>query len=86
MTGVVEGHSNRLEEVEKEHSIRTRELREQNLELAARVETLKDALDGERGQRKSCEPTGLANGPSALPTSSHLTFLLSQWNFFSCTV
>ena len=63
MTGVVEGHSNRLEEVEKEHSIRTRELREQNLELAARVETLKDALDGERGQGKgkSCEPTGLAN-------------------------
>ena len=52
MTGVVEGHSNRLEEVEKEHSIRTRELREQNLELAARVETLKDALDGERGEGK----------------------------------
>lgn len=53
MTGVVEGHSSRLEEVEKEHTTRTRELREQNLELAARVETLKDSLDGEGGRAKA---------------------------------
>ncbi len=49
MTGVVDSHSNRLEEIDREHAQRTRELREQNLEMSARVEALKDALDGEEG-------------------------------------
>ena len=47
MTGVIESHSLRLEEIDKEHTGRTRELREQNLELSARMETFKDTLDGE---------------------------------------
>ena len=43
----MESHSLRLEELDKEQAARTRELREQNLELAARIETLKDSLEGE---------------------------------------
>ena len=43
----MESHSLRLEELGKEQAARTRELREQNLELAARIETLKDSLEGE---------------------------------------
>ncbi len=54
MTQVVEGQSARLEELEKEHARKTRELKDLNAELSAKVEALRDTLDGEgqgRGPR-----------------------------------
>ncbi|GAX82861.1 hypothetical protein CEUSTIGMA_g10287.t1 [Chlamydomonas eustigma] len=45
MTSVIESQSLRIEEAEREHGKRARELREQNQELLARAETLRDGLD-----------------------------------------
>jgi hypothetical protein len=46
ITSLIESHSLRMEEAEREHGRRARKLREQNQELLARVETLKDTLEG----------------------------------------
>jgi hypothetical protein len=45
----VEAHDARLSEVEREGAERAREWREQRNELQAKVETLKDACEGEGG-------------------------------------
>lgn len=47
MTQVVESNSIRVEEIEKEHASKLREMRDQTSELSAKVEALRDALDGE---------------------------------------
>ena len=46
MTQLLNGHSLQVEDLQKEHAAKVRELKEQQAEVAARAAALKDQLDG----------------------------------------